>query len=288
MKAMGLMRSKTEVLALPKSPVTVYREDIYAGYRYFDSFEKNHCLPLVSACLIPHLPSAAYRQQRIRQGCAFGHRYIIQGNCAGKETVQAYLSAVTKTERPYQELKGFAKTGLMQPGEEQRLEISIPWRELAVYDEASACWILEKGSYLIRLGNSSAETKAAVLLEAAWDVVLERCHNRLGIQECNQGKVSFLSRSGQRNVFKKEEISNAVRLTLSAEEGMRLETEAAEYLSERRDKLTVPEEKQGSAAEIYGAAACRPLRKAMVPAYPFLRLGTEVIRRRFLMKAGIP
>ena len=107
--------------------------------------------------------------------------------------------------------------------------------------------------------NSSAETKAAALLETAWDVVLEHCHNRLGIQACNRGKVSFLSRSGQRNVFKKEEISNAVKLTLSAEEGMRLETEAAEYLSERRDKLTAPEEKRGQLQKFTGqqlAALC--------------------------------
>lgn len=241
----GLDAEQNGSIGFTKSPVTVYREDIYAGYRYFDSFEKKPLFAFGFGLSYTTFTISGIQAAKNTAGLCIWVQVHNTGNCAGKETVQAYLSAVTKAERPYQELKGFAKTGLLQPGEEQRLEISIPWRELAVYDETSACWILEKGSYLIRLGNSSAETKAAVLLEAAWDVVLERCHNRLGIQACNRGKVSSLSRSGQRNVFKKEEISNAVKLTLSAEEGMRLEAEAAEYLSERRDKLTAPEEKRG-------------------------------------------
>ena len=101
------------------------------------------------------------------------------GDRAGKEVVQIYLSACgqeneggqendggqTNTiERPYQELKGFEKTSLLDPGRTETLRILIPWRELAAYDEKRAAWVIDEGAYLLRMGNSSADTSPAGMI----------------------------------------------------------------------------------------------------------------------------
>ncbi len=54
-----------------------------------------------------------------------------------------------------QALGGFEKTSQLAPGEEEVLSITIPWKELAVYEEERAAWVLEKGEYALRVGNSS-------------------------------------------------------------------------------------------------------------------------------------
>ena len=75
------------------------------------------------------------------------------GEISGKEVIQVYLSKVNPAEgveRPYQELKGFEKTADLAPGEKEKVKIWIPWRELAVYDEGRAAWVIESGDYLLK------------------------------------------------------------------------------------------------------------------------------------------
>src|SRR5699024_7230904 len=98
------------------------------------------------------------------------------GAVSGKEVVEVYLSKEPSdagSERPYQELKGFEKTTLLSPGEKEKVSIFIPWRELAVYREEPAEWVIEKGSYLLRTGNSSRNTQAAVRFTVNQDICVE-------------------------------------------------------------------------------------------------------------------
>ncbi|MFR7389226.1 MAG: fibronectin type III-like domain-contianing protein [Blautia faecis] len=70
------------------------------------------------------------------------------GTVPGKEVAQVYWSKMDQegSEHPMQALGGFEKTSLLAPGEEEVLSITIPWKELAVYEEERAAWVLEKGS----------------------------------------------------------------------------------------------------------------------------------------------
>ena len=74
---------------------------------------------------------------------------------------QVYVSAPKGTlEKPAQELKAFAKTRELQPGESQTLTMTIPVRDLASFDEANSQWLTEAGTYTFRIGNSSRDIQA--------------------------------------------------------------------------------------------------------------------------------
>jgi beta-glucosidase len=70
------------------------------------------------------------------------------GKVAGKDVVQLYVKAPRRgLDKPERELKGFAKTPLLNPGESCDVEIFISKESLASYDEAAMSWVTEKGRY---------------------------------------------------------------------------------------------------------------------------------------------
>ena len=82
------------------------------------------------------------------------------GDQTGKEVVQIYVSkANSGIDRPNQELKAFAKTRNLDPGEAQDIMISIPVSELSYWDEENSGWALEKGLYSVRSGSSSRDIR---------------------------------------------------------------------------------------------------------------------------------
>ena len=124
----GLNAEENGSAEYAKSPVTVYWEDIYAGYRYFDTYAKE---PLYAFGY-----GLSYTEFEIRcLGAVKGQGGIeVQicvkniGNAPGKEVVQLYLANNSSTfEHAFQELKGFDKTGLLQPGEEEQICFIVPW-----------------------------------------------------------------------------------------------------------------------------------------------------------------
>ena len=137
-----------------------YREGIYVGYRYFDSFGVEPAYPFgfglgyTEFSIHPSgVGSDGTRITLQADICNIGNRY------SGKEVAQLYVSTpVGKLHKEYQSLAAFAKTETLSPGQRQTLELSFDLKDLASYEEASASYILEAGSYLLRLGNSSRNT----------------------------------------------------------------------------------------------------------------------------------
>ena len=193
----GLSAEENGSSGYAKSPVTVYREDIYAGYRYFDTFEKKPLYAFGHGLSYTEFVTECVEAAKKPEGIAVTVRVQNTGGRAGKEVVQLYLAACgSAVERAYQELKGFEKTKLLQPGEETELSLLIPWQAFGCYDEAQAAYVILRGAYRILAGNSSRNTKAAAVVCAEEEILLEPCENRLGIRECNRGKIAFLSRFG--------------------------------------------------------------------------------------------
>ena len=203
----GLSAEENGSRGYAKSPVTLYWEDIYAGYRYFDTFRKPVLYPFGFGLTYTSFEISASRLKKTAGGIEITARVKNTGDRAGKEVVQIYLSLwsqenkdghTSTIERPYQELKGFEKTSLLAPGRTETLRILIPWRELAVYDENQAAWVIDEGAYVLRMGNSSGDTSPAGTICVDERILVEQCGNSLEILECNRGKLEFLTQKGHR------------------------------------------------------------------------------------------
>ena len=192
----GLSPEENGSTGFMKSPVTVYWEDIYTGYRYFDTFGKQVLYPFGYGLSYTAFAISDALVKKQNGGILVTADVKNIGEMSGKEVIQIYLSKVYPAEgveRPYQELKGFEKTSDLAPGEKEQVKIWIPWRELAVYDEERAAWVIESGDYLLKMGNSSRDTFVKGLICVEKTILAEQCTNCLNITECNNGKIEFLT-----------------------------------------------------------------------------------------------
>lgn len=190
----GLSAEENGSTGYDRSPVTVYQEDIYAGYRYFDTFAKEPLYAFGYGLSYTEFEIKCLGAVKKQEGIEVRICVKNTGNTAGKEVVQLYLSNRSAAfEHAFQELKGFEKTKLLQPKEEEQICIMIPWREWSSYEEEKAAYLIRQGDYRILAGNSSRNTKTAGTVHIRQDILMEQCTNRLGIRACNLEKLEFLT-----------------------------------------------------------------------------------------------
>ena len=189
----GLNAAENGSVKYEKSPVTVYRENIYLGYRYFDSFQVEPLFPFGYGLSYTEFSVRLENIYTSNENISLEVAVKNTGTRMGKEVVQVYVSKCKcESEQVYQELKGFEKTEIIQPEEETRIYIKIPWEEMATYVEEKASYLIEKGTYFLRVGTSSKKTEPMVEIELKEDILTEKCSNKLMPQSCNQGKVPFI------------------------------------------------------------------------------------------------
>lgn len=158
-----------------------YEEGIYVGYRYFDSFGIEPAYPFGYGKSYTDFSwkvcSFKVNEKEVRLTAEVKNT----GNVySGKEVLQVYTSSPAgMLDKPKQELRGFCKTKLLAPGESQLLDIAWKIKDMASYSEKDASYMLEKGKYLIRLGNSSRNTESVAVIELDKTVITERLKNRL-------------------------------------------------------------------------------------------------------------
>jgi beta-glucosidase len=143
---------------------TNYEEDVYVGYRYFDSFDVPVAYPFGYGL---SYTTFEYSDAKISQkNDIYDVSVAIKntGDREGKEVVQVYISAPDSkaANKPAKELKAFAKTKLLKPGESQTLTMSITAPELASFDEAASAWVVAEGEYQFLVGASSQDIKATL------------------------------------------------------------------------------------------------------------------------------
>ena len=155
---------------------TNHEEDIYVGYRYFDTFQKQVAYPFGFGL---SYTTFAFSQPKVKvNGNLVTVTITVKntGDVSGKEVAQVYVTAPKgQLEKPMQELKAFAKTRILQPGESQTLTMTIQKRDLASFDEANSQWITEAGNYTFRIGSSSRDIHATV--GAKLTEYTEKVHN---------------------------------------------------------------------------------------------------------------
>ncbi len=153
-----------------------YTEGIFVGYRYFDTFGIR---PAYEFGYGMSYTSFSVETEEVKTD---GSEILIQirvrntgSEYAGREVAQVYVSAPSGSiPKPRQELRGFAKTRLLQPGEEETLHIRLHAASLASFCPKCSAWMLEEGDYILRVGSSSRNTRVAAVIHLPETVITEK------------------------------------------------------------------------------------------------------------------
>jgi len=137
-----------------------YNEDIFVGYRYFDTYKVN---PLFS---FGHgLSYTSYKYGKasvVVSDTSTVVRFTLQntGARSGAEVVQVYVAdRKSSLMRPAKELKAFRKV-FLKPGESREVELSLQKSAFTFYDDKQGRWVLEPGKFDILIGSSSADIRS--------------------------------------------------------------------------------------------------------------------------------
>ena len=147
---------------------TDYEEDVYVGYRYFDSFEVPVSYPFGFGL---SYTTFEYSDAKIAaKDDAYEVSVTIKntGKYEGKEVVELYISAPDNkaANKPAKELKAFAKTKLLKPEESETLTLTVKAEDLASFDEAASAWVVAEGEYQFLVAASSQDIKATLTANA--------------------------------------------------------------------------------------------------------------------------
>ncbi len=203
-----------------------YTEGIYVGYRYFDTFNVTPQYPFGYGLSYTTFEVETEDVAANEQDVTLAVRVTNTGACAGREVVQVYVSAPDGAlEKPYQELRGYAKTKELEPGESQTLEIAFATKDMASYSMEKAAWILEPGTYYVRVGVNSRATKVAAALTLDAEVITEQLENKLVSAE----PLTTLSKAGATSYSYPEEAAEKAAAKVLALDASRFETVTAVY-----------------------------------------------------------
>ncbi len=163
----------------------VYAEDIYVGYRYFETFARDRVR-------YPFGFGLSYTEFAIHARLLAAEKEIIAetevvntGHCRGKEVVQIYLEKPQgQLGQPLRQLVAFGKTRDLRPDESQRLELRLPIEALASFDDSGVtghanAWVLEEGEYTFYLGTDVRSAARAGSLRIAETFVVKQCEEAL-------------------------------------------------------------------------------------------------------------
>lgn len=149
---------------------TMYEEDIYVGYRYFDSFQRGVSYPFGYG-----LSYTDFEYSNVTIGQDNDSTFTLSvtirntGKVSGKEVVQLYVTAPVNPDypKPQKELKAFAKTRELASGASQTLKMTVTKYELASFDQQLMAWVTDSGNYTFAVGASSASIRKSVVVNVA-------------------------------------------------------------------------------------------------------------------------
>ena len=155
---------------------SVYNEGIYVGYRYFSSFGKPVAYPFGYG-----LSYTQFEMKKLKAPTKFSKKLSLSvevtnvGEVAGKEVVQVYLSAPAKSmDKPALELKAFAKTELLSPKQSQTFIFTLTPESLASFDTARSAWVVEAGTYTVKVGNSVENILQTATFTVPKEIVVQK------------------------------------------------------------------------------------------------------------------
>src|SRR6476661_8583 len=170
-------KEEAGMLGMKVIPAEVtYNEGIYVGYRFFNSFGVKPAYAFGYG-----LSYTSFNYTALKLGSStFSGKLTASvtvtntGSVAGKEVVQLYITAPKgKLDKPTVELKAFAKTRVLQPGQSQTISFTINGADLASFDTGRSAWIADAGKYSVKIGASSEDIKQAADFSVAKEIVTQ-------------------------------------------------------------------------------------------------------------------
>ena len=171
----------------PGTPVAkptevTYEEGIYVGYRYFDSFKIKPAYEFGYGLSYTKfkISDVKVSSSNFKGSVTVKATVTNTGSVAGREVVQLYLTAPNNTiDKPEKELKGFAKTNLLAPGQSQFMVFTLRAADLASFNPDKEEWIADAGEYKAKIGTSSRQIEKTVSFNLAKAIVTEKVHKAL-------------------------------------------------------------------------------------------------------------
>ncbi|WP_255562415.1 glycoside hydrolase family 3 N-terminal domain-containing protein [Pedobacter sp. D749] len=161
-----------------------YEEGIYVGYRYFNTFKVKPSFEFGYGLSYTNFE---YTDLKLSSKTFNGklNAFITvknTGKVAGKEIVQLYLSAPHQNiDKPVEELKAFAKTRLLKPGQSETLPLTLSAKDLASFMESKSAWIAETGTYKVAIGSSSLNIKQTAEFSLPQELEVEKVHKAFAL-----------------------------------------------------------------------------------------------------------
>ena len=145
---------------------TEYEEGIYVGYRWFDKQGLEVSYPFGYGLSYTRFEWSEASVKPSRGETAVSVKVTNTGKIPGKDVVELYVAAPQgELDKPVKELKAYAKTRELQPGESQIVTLKVKNSELASYDESASAWVTDAGHYDFMLGSSSRDIRATLCAE---------------------------------------------------------------------------------------------------------------------------
>jgi len=159
-----------------------YQEGIYVGYRYYDSFKVKPAYEFGYGLSYTkfRISDVKLSSPDFKGSITVTATVKNTGPISGKEVVQLYLSAPTPTiDKPAQELKAFAKTGLLAPGKSQVVIFKLHAGDLASFYTDKSAWVADAGEYKVNIGTSSRDIAKTVSFKLAKPIITEKTQKAL-------------------------------------------------------------------------------------------------------------
>jgi beta-glucosidase len=159
-----------------------YEEGVYVGYRYYNTFNVKPAYEFGYGLSYSTFTFANLKLNSPTFDKSIEATLTIynQGKYPGKEVVEIYVSAPSgNIDKPAQELRAFAKTKLLKPGEKQTLKFTFTAADLASFYTDKESWIADAGNYEVRAGASSADIRLKATFNLPNEIVVEKVNKAL-------------------------------------------------------------------------------------------------------------
>ena len=170
---------------------TRYKEGIYVGYRYFNSKGMEPYFPFGFGKSYSQFTYEVSGYKLVRDEVKVKVNVTNISDYPGKEVIQLYLSSEGKLETPRNTLVAFDKTIVIKPRHSAEMELSFKLSNFPIYDESIKSYVIQRGIYIVRVGNSSVDLKNVFKIDVDKDIVVKKVESIFSKPEFEDFEIGY-------------------------------------------------------------------------------------------------